>query len=206
MRQRVLIGVVVLMVALASAATASGKDEGPVRIVAESGKVGWLRGASANAWWTDLYGGRSGVWCACSSPTEVSKFEQRVFGHARWKVDEDGSWPTGMLLIQSGHSAAWLYYPASRTTPPYLVAPAGSGSQHLRWDDWRRVTPRMQRLITAALKQGTVTTYTGGSTAFPTGWAIGGGLGALLVGLILSVWRTPSLARALKHARYRPSL
>lgn len=195
MRRRVLIGVVVVVVALASAVSASAKEEGPIRVVAESGRVGWIRGASAKAWWAGLYGGRSGTWCACMSPTNVSKFEQRYFGHARWKVYEDGSWPTGMMLIQSGHSGAWLYYPASRTTPPYLVAPGGIGSQHLRWDEWRRVTPRMQKIIEAALKHGTVSTYTG-SSAFPTGWAVGGGLGGVvLVALILTAWRRPFQAR-----------
>jgi len=85
-----------------------------------------------------------------------------------------------MLLIQSGHSAAWLYYPASRTTPSYMVAPGGLGKEHLRWDDWQVVTPRMQRIIAAALRNGSVSTYTG-MAGFPTGWVVGGGLGGLLL-------------------------
>jgi hypothetical protein len=168
---------------------ASAKEEGPIRVVAESGKVGWIRGASAKAWWADLYPSlpraQSGS-CTCDSPREVAKFEQRFLGRARWKVHDDGGWPTGMLLIQSGHSAAWLYYPASRTTPPYLVAPGGVGKEHLRWDEWRMVTPRMQRIVAAALRHGSISTYTGGSTAFPTGWVVGGSLGGLvLAGLVL---------------------
>ena len=162
--------------------------QGPIRVVAESGKVGWIRAASARAWWADLYPSRPRAQagsCACDSPEAVAKFEQRFFGHARWKSHEDGSWPTGMLLIQSGHSAAWFYYPASRTTRPYMVAPGGVGKEHLRWDDWQVVTPRMQRIIAAALRNGSVSTYTG-SAGFPTGWVVGGGLGGLLLaGLIL---------------------
>jgi hypothetical protein len=202
MKARLMIAVAVVTVALASAASANAKEQGPIRVVAESGKVGWIRGDATRAWWTDLdYGNPSS--CACDSPTAVGKFEQRLFGRARWTSHEDGSWPTGMLLIQSGHSAAWLYYPASRTTPPYLIAPGGLGSQHIRWDSWERVTPRMQRLIEAALKSGSISTYIR-SDGFPTGWAIGGGLGAvLLVGLILGAWRRPDVPARLRRSRFR---
>jgi len=201
-----MIAAVVMVVALASAASASAKEQGPIRVVAESGKVGWIRGASARAWWADLYPSRpraqSGS-CACDSPEAMAKFEQRFLGRARWKVHEDGSWPTGMLLIQSGHSGAWLYYPASRTTPPYMVAPGGVGIEHIRWDEWRVVTPLMQRIIEAALRNGSVSTYTG-SAGFTTGWAIGGGLGAaLLVALILAAWRHPDIPARLRHSRFR---
>lgn len=199
MRQRVLIGVTVVVVALAGAATAIAKGEGPVRIVAESGQVGWLRGASARAWWTDL-SGQPGD-CGCNSPKATASFVHRLMSRARWKSYKDGGWPTGVLLIQSGHSAPWLYYPASRTTPAYLVEPAVIGTHRLTWDDWRVVTPRMQRLIAAALKKGTISAYTGSSTSFPTDWAVGGGLAAvLLAGLLLGAWRRPELA-----ARLRPS-
>ncbi len=189
-----MIAVVVMVVALASAASASAKESGPIRVVAESGKVGWIRGASARAWWADLYPSRpraqSGS-CACDSPEAVAKFEQHYLGRARWKFHEDGSWPTGMLLIQSGHSGAWLYYPASRTTPPYMVAPGGLGKEHVRWDAWQVVTPRMQRIIEAALKNGSISTYTG-SAAFPIEEVVGGVVGGvLLVGLILTAWRKP---------------
>jgi hypothetical protein len=116
-----------------------------------------------------------------------------------------------MLLIQSGHSGPWLYYPASPTTPPYVVSPAGLGKDGLTWDNWQVVTPRMQRIITAALKRGAVSTYTG-SAAFPTGWVVGGGgFGAvLLIGLILGTRRRLPLferrADPLRHSRYRFTL
>src|SRR5437660_3003190 len=47
----------------------------------------------------------------------------------------------------------------------------------------------------------------GSSSAFPTGWAIGGGLGAiLLAGVILAAWRRPrlleGLADRLRHPRF----
>ena len=187
-RLRVAPALLALVLVLGLPPAASAKEEGPIRVVAESGKVGWIRGASARAWWAELYPSRPHAdsdSCSCDSPGDVAKFEQRFLGRARWKAHEDGGWPTGMLLIQSGHSAAWLYYPASRTTPPYLVAPGGLGKEHLRWDNWRVVTPRMQRIIAAALKHGSVSTYTG-SAGFPTGWVVGGALGGLaLAGLLL---------------------
>jgi hypothetical protein len=53
----------------------------------------------------------------------------------------------------------------------------------------------MQRIIEAALRNGSVSTYTG-SAGFPTGAAVGGVLGGvLLVGLILTAWRRPFRAR-----------
>ena len=124
---------------------------------------------------------------------------------ADWRSYPDGSWAPAML-VQAGHTAPMLYYPPSRSTPPYLVTPAAQGAHGLRWDDWHVVTPRMHRIMTAALKNGTVTSYTGGSTAFPTGWAVAGGIGAvLLAGLMVGAWRRPDLAARLRPSRYRLS-
>ena len=189
-----------LMLVLPQVASAKGLE--PLRVVTLSGKVGWIRGASAKAWWTDYYGGGT---CHCGSPTEVARFADRVMGRVDWKSYPDGSWAPAML-VQAGHTAPKLYYPASGSTPPYLVTPAVRGADGLRWDEWEMVTPRMQRIMTAALKKGTVSTYTGGSTTFPTAWALGGGLGAvLLAGLILGMRRRPDLAARLWPSRYRLS-
>lgn len=188
--------VAVLVLALPPAAGAKGLE--PIRVVSLSGRVGWIRGASARAWWTDFYDRHA---CLCSSPADVAKFESRLMGHARYKSYDDGSWPPAML-VQAGHTAPMLYYPASSSTPPYLVTPAVQGSHGLRWDDWNVVTPRMERIMTAALEKGTVSTYTGGSTTFPTGWAVGGGLAALLLaGLGLGAWRRPEFAARLRPVR-----
>lgn len=188
-----------LVAALALPQAAGAKELGPIRVVAESGKVGWIRGAAATAWWAELYNSDpharppTGA-CQCDSPASVAKFEQHFFGRARWPLHDDGSWPTGMLLIQSGHRAAWLYYPASRTTPPYIVAPGGLASgagdgQRLTWDSWKVVTPPMQRLIEAALKNGTVRTASR-PASFPTGWVAAGVLGALLLLVLLRPYTT----------------
>ena len=178
----------VLALALELPQTASAKESGPVRVVAESGKVGWIRGASARAWWTDLESAQPGS-CVCNSTEAAAKFAGRLMTRARWAFHQDGDWPTGVMLIQAGHSAPSIYYPASRTTPPYLVSPATLGAEPVRWDDWRVVTPRMQRIITAALAKGTVSAYRGPSSRFPTGWAAGAGVGVLLLALALVAWR-----------------
>ena len=177
-RPRFAFAVLVALLVLVLPRVASAKGLEPLRVVTLSGKVGWIRGASAKAWWADYYGQHGGL-CPCGSPNEAARFANRVMGRVDWKSYPDGSWAPAML-VQAGHTAPMLYYPASNSTPPYLVRPADSGAHGLRWDTWQTVTPRMQRIITAALKDGTVSTYIG-SSAFPTGWAVGGGLGAVLL-------------------------
>jgi hypothetical protein len=184
--------VALLVLVLPQAASAKGLE--PLRVVTLSGKVGWIRGASARAWWTDYYDQHGGT-CPCGSPDEVARFANRVMGRVDWKAYPDGSWAPAML-VQAGHTAPKLYYPASGSTPPYLVTPAARGANGLRWDEWQVVTPRMQRIMTAALRDGTVSDYTG-STSFPTGWAVGGGLAAvLLAGFALGVRRHPRVLGA----------
>lgn len=184
---------------------ASAKGFKAVRIVALSGKVGWIRGASARAWWADFEESHPGD-CGCASADDAARFMYHLTG--RWGSafnSPDGSWPTAML-VQAPHTIPMLYYPAGGKAPAYLLAPGESGAGGRHWDRFHVVTPRMQRIMTAALKKGTVSTYTGGSTTFPTGWAVGGGLGAvLLAGLILGAWRRPELAARLRPSRYRLS-
>jgi hypothetical protein len=204
----VALAVLIAVLVLALPQVANAKEAGPVRVVSESGRVGWIKGASARAWWTDLNRWHSGS-CVCNSPDAAARFVNRIMQRARWKSHLDGGWPTGMLLIQSGHSGPWLYYPASRTTPPYLVAPAALAKHGREWADWEVVTPQMQRLITSALKKGTASTHTG-SSGFPTGWAVGGGLGTLLLASLIVAARrrrdvSARLSDHLRRSRYRPS-
>ena len=195
--------VALLLLVLPQEASAKGLE--PVRVVAESGKAGWIRGASAKAWWVDFYAAHAGD-CSCASADDAARFMYQLTG--RWGSafsTPDGGWPTAML-VQAPHMIPMLYYPAGGTAPAYLLAPGESGAGGRHWDRFHVVTARMQRIMTAALKKGTVTTYTGDSTAFPTGWALGGGLGAVfLAGLILGAWRRPDLARRLQRSRYRLS-
>lgn len=204
-RSRFASALLVALLVLVLPQVASAKGFEAVRIVAASGKVGWIRGAAAKVWWSDFAQGQPAD-CACRSPDGAATFVHRLVG--RWR-GLGGGWPVGML-VQAGHhppyDAPMVYYPASGTAPAYLAVPGGLGVGNRTWDDWRVVTPRMQRLMTAALQKGTVSTYTGGSTAFPTGWAVGGGVGAILVaGLLLGAWRRPDLAARLRPSRYRLS-
>jgi hypothetical protein len=90
-----------------------------------------------------------------------------------------------------------LYYPPTNGAPGVVFTPAVVGSHGRRWDDWDVASPRMHRILNRAVQLGTVTTDTG-SSAFPTGWAIGGGIGAaVLAGLILSTRRRPRLLEGL---------
>ncbi len=195
--------VVLLMLALPQVASAKGSD--PIRMVAASGKVGWIRGAAAKLWWSDFAKGQPAD-CPCNSPDAAATFVNRLM--RRWR-GLSGGWPVGMLVQAGSHppyDAPMIYYPASGMALPYLVMPGGVGVGQRTWDDWRVVTPRMQRLMTAALKNGTVTTDTGPTATFPTGWAVGGGIAAvLLAGLILALRRRPDLAARLRPSRYRLS-
>ncbi|HJQ51727.1 MAG TPA: hypothetical protein VJ838_14530 [Gaiellaceae bacterium] len=185
MHRRVTISIAVVVVALASVATAYGKGSESVRIVAPSGKVGWVRAAAARAWWKDFAAGNAAD-CTCRTANGAANFAYRLV--RRW-----GSPPRKVLLVQS-EGAPMLYYPAKGTAPPYLLVPGSLGVRHLQWDDWRVVTPRMQRLMAAALDKGTISTYTGSGSGFPIGWGVGGGLGGVLVvGLIFGAWRRPRL-------------
>jgi predicted dehydrogenase len=200
------LGLAAMVPVLALPPLASAKGYGSFRVVSESGKVGLIRGASAKAFWSDLETWHTGS-CICMSVMGAARFEDRLMRRARWKFHLDGDWPRGVMLIQSGHSSPLLYYPASRTTPAYVVAPAGSangsGKPRLSWDDWKVVTPRMQGIIDAALRHGAVSTAAS-SASFPTGWAVAGGLGAiLLAALILSAWRGLDPSARIRHGRVR---
>jgi hypothetical protein len=202
----VALGLAAVVPVLALPQLANAKGYGPFRVVSESGKVGHIRGASAKAFWSDLETWHRGS-CICMSVMGAARFEDRLMRRARWKFHLDGDWPRGMMLLQSGHSSPLLYYPASRTTPAYVVAPAGSangaGKPHLSWDDWTVVTPRMQRIIDTALRQGAVST-SASSTGFPTGWAVAAGLGAvLLAGMLLGAWRRLELPTRLRQGGAR---
>jgi hypothetical protein len=195
-RSRFALVLLMAMAVLVLPQAANAKGNEPLRIVAHSGKVGWIRGAAATAWWADYDTTHKGS-CACDSAAAAAVFMSRLVH--RWGSafnHSDGSWPPAML-VQAGHTIPMLYYPAGGTAPPYLLAPGEIGRGGIQWDDWHVVTPRMQRLITAALRKGSVSAYTG-STVFPTDWAIGGGLAAvLLVGLIVGAWRSPDLPERL---------
>lgn len=199
------LGAALLLLVMPQAASA--KDLEPFRVVTPSGKVGWVRGAAAKAWWRDYESpaGRGG--CSCNSPDATARYANKLFTSgpfSHW----GGRWVKPWLLVPTvGDSESMLYYPPTNGARGVVFTPAVIGEHGRRWDDWDIASPRMQTILQHALQMGTVTTYTG-SSAFPTGWTVGGALGAvLLAGLIFGAWRRPDLperlARRLRHSRYR---
>lgn len=194
---------VLLLLAMPQAAGA--KDLEPLHVVTPSGKVGWVRGAAAKAWWRDYDSAAGRRGCSCNSADAMARYANKLFTSgpfSHWR----GTWVKPWLLVPTVGDSM-LYYPPTNGAPGVVFTPAVVGSHGRRWDDWDIASPRMQKILERALQIGTVTTYTG-SSAFPTGWAIGGALGAvLLAGLILGVWRRPDvparLAHRLRHSRYR---
>lgn len=177
---------------------ASAKGLEALRVVTPSGKVGWVRGAAAKGWWRD-YGssaGRRGC-SSCNSADDLARYTNRLFTtgpFSRW----GNGWVKPWLLVPSVGDSM-LYYPPTNGAPGVVFTPAAVGSHGRRWDDWDIASPRMQQILSRALQMGTVTSYTG-SSDFPTGWALGGGLGAfVLAGLILGARRRPNLRERLSH-------
>jgi hypothetical protein len=180
--------VVALLVLLLPQA-ASAKEGFAIRVVTPSGKVGWVRGQAADAWWHDYdKPGKRG--CSCTSADAAARYARKLFKRF---TTPGHYWPVAYTAwLLSAESGSMLYYPPTPLpygTPGVVLTPAAQGANGRRWDHWEIASPRMQNILRLALRTGTVTTY-GGSSAFPTGWAVGGGLGAvLLAGLILGAWR-----------------
>lgn len=196
------LGAALILLAMPQAASAKGLE--PFRVVTPSGKVGWVRGAAAKAWWRDYGSGAGRRGCSCNSADAMARYTNKLFTSgpfSRW----GGVWVKPWLLVPAGGDSM-LYYPPTNGASGVVFTPAVVGSRGRRWDDWDIASPRMQNILRLALRQGTVTTYSG-SSAFPTGWVVGGGVGAVLIaGLILGVWRRSSwLAGRIKHSRYRLS-
>ena len=194
--------VMLLMVVLPQAA--NGKEGFRLRVVTPSGKVGWVRGSAADAWWQDYETpGKRG--CPCTSADAAARYARTLFKRF---TTPGHYWPVAYTAwLLSAPNGSMLYYPPTRTygTPGVVLTPAAQGSHGRRWDHWQIASPRMQNILRLALQKGTITTYSS-SSAFPTGWAIGGGLGALLLaGLLLGAWRRPNLSARLRTSRFRLS-
>jgi hypothetical protein len=176
------------------------------RVITPSGKVGWVRGTAAKTWWVD-YGKQANRGCSCASPDSAARFARNLLNRYSTHLQH---WPAALeaWLLVSPNLGSLLYYPPNPHTwgtPIGLVlAPATHSGNGRRWDDWQVASTQMQNILRLALQKGTIITYSG-SSAFPTGWALGGGLGAvLLAGLILGAWRRPErVAEHLRHSRYR---
>ena len=183
---------------------ASAKAGFPVRVVTPSGWVGWVRGPAADAWWHDYDSpGKRG--CSCTSADAAARYARRLFK----RLTAPGHyWPVAYTAwLLSAPTGSMLYYPPTRThaTPGVVLTPAAQSSHGRRWDHWQVASSRMQSILRLALHKGTVTRYSG-SSGFPTGWTVGGGLGTLLLAvLILATRRRLDLSARFRPSRYRLS-
>jgi hypothetical protein len=193
--RRVVFALPVASMVLVLPQVASAKGLEPLRVVTPSGKVGWVREAAAKAWWRDYGSGTGRRGCSCNSADATARYANKLFTSgplSRW----GNGWVKPWLLVPRV-GASMLYYPPTNGAPGVVFTPAVLGSHGRRWDDWDIASPRMQNILRLAVQQGTVTTYRG-SSAFPTGWVIGGGLAAVLLGgLILGASRRQDLPQRL---------
>jgi hypothetical protein len=174
--------------------TASAK-EGPdaFRVVTPAGKVGWVRGQAAAAWWHDYdTPGRRG--CRCITATAAMRYSRGLFRRLSTTTDQFPAGHTAWLLSAIAHWGPMVYYPPTPGLPGVVLTPAARGPRGWQFQ-WEVASPRMQSIVRLALDKGAVTSY-GDSSAFPTGWALGGGLAAaLLATLILGASRLPERLR-----------
>jgi len=189
--------------------TASAKEGAyAFRVITPSGKVGWVRGAAAKAWWVD-YGKQAQRGCSCGSPDAAARYARNLLNQYSTHLQR---WPAALeaWLLVSPNRGSLLYYPPNPNTwgTPIgvVLAPATHNGNGRSWDDWQVASKRMQNILQLALRNGTITKYRA-SSAFPSGWAVGGGLGAvLLAGSILGVGRRPErMVDRLRRSRYRLS-
>ena len=132
---------------------AHAKVSGPFEVLTPDGEVALVDGELADEFWDEWWksynqpGGLS--W---NSPTEAAELHQGVYNAAH---RDEGEHPTGWLLrptefAEDGWDDAYVFYPATETTPAYIVDLGGTGSKKARWDLWMEATPRMEAIVLAA--------------------------------------------------------
>lgn len=181
------------MLVLPQAASAK-EGSNAFRVVAPAGKVGWVRGHAAEAWWHDYdTPGKRG--CRCISAGAAVRYSRGLF---RRFSSPTAEWPAGFtpwLLPARTHWGAMLYYPPSAPAPGVVMTPAARGPRGWQFH-WEIASPRMQNILQLAVERGTITTYRT-SSALPLRWAIGGGTGAVLIAaFILGARRHPRVLGA----------
>ena len=130
-------GVVVAVVALATASPAWAKGDIPFRVVTPTGRVFWVRGEAARVWSQDLAHARS---CMCQSPGDAARWSQRVA--LQW----DGNPPTPYVL-EPKIGLVTLVYAASGNAPAYGLTPDALGSATRDWNMWFFPTKQMLGIL-----------------------------------------------------------
>jgi hypothetical protein len=120
--------------------------------------------------------------------------------------------PRYLILVEALRSSwprAWVFYPSSDETPPYVMKPGrvGSAVAPLRWDAWHRATSRVERIILDATGPPPSPTIAGevekfgGNGAAPVAWiAVSVVLMALLAGLGVARRRSASSRKGRRRA------
>jgi hypothetical protein len=142
---RFLLASLVLLLLLPAPQAADAKGLEPFRVETPTGKVGWVRGMPAKLWWHDYFsaGSKTKRGCPCTSPEATAQYTQRIARN--WK-----RWPQPWLLVPTT-GASMLYYPPTRSTPGYVLAPAVLGTDKRRWDDWETASQRMATILRNAI-------------------------------------------------------
>src|SRR5438067_1082984 len=143
--------VVLLLLALPQVASAKeGLDA--FRVVTPAGKIGWVRGQAAQAWWHDYdTPGKRG--CRCSSPAAAVRYSRGLF---RRFSSPTAVWPAGFtawLLPAIAHYGSMLYYPPKAPVPGVVLTPAARGPRGWQFH-WEIASPRMQNILQLALQKG----------------------------------------------------
>jgi hypothetical protein len=162
---------------------------GPFQVMGPDGTVVRISSKAAEAWWIDYHESKC---VTCRGPHQAAELLYAVENGLEGRF-HDG--PRYLILVESLRSSwprAWIFYPSSDETPPYVIHPGGveSGVAPLRWDAWDRATSRMERIIleaTGATPSPTIAgavDETGGDEPAPVAWiAATAVLTALLTGL-----------------------
>lgn len=161
---------------------------GPLQVMGPDGTVVRISSEAAGAWWIDYHESR----CVSRGPHQAAELLYAVETGLGGRFHAG---PRYLILVESLRSSwprAWIFYPSSDETPPYLMRPGGVGSgvAPLRWDAWHRATSRMERIILEATGAPPSPNFSGavdgtsGDGSAPVAWiAATVVLAALLTGL-----------------------
>ncbi len=143
-RVRIVVGVVAAVVALAGASPVWAKGDIPFRVVTPSGTAFWVGGAAAKAWWHDFDAAHTGD-CSCMSAAGAARFTDQMM--RRLGNHANGVDGLDYYVVMPRLGLPSIYYPATKTTPAYVMTPSGLGTARQSWNDWRVATSRMQHIL-----------------------------------------------------------
>ena len=127
---------------LLNAPAASAKIGAPFRVVTPGGSVFWVRGAAARAWWHGIVHAPPGS-CSCTSPAVAARYTDGMMARLGSGANRY------YVVISAGDVVPMIVYPATSTTPAYVVQPNVLGTARLTWNYVTIATPQMMRILTS---------------------------------------------------------